>query len=74
MNRIKTLEATESNEEFDYSSPVLGAVSKENPYSVPAGYFDGLAENVLDSIRNSTDHLSAKEELASLSPLLSGLK
>ena len=41
------------------------------PYSVPEGYFNGLAEAILTRIKSS--NVSAKEELESLSPLLSGL-
>ena len=41
------------------------------PYSVPEGYFDGLAEAILTRIKSS--NLSVKDELESLSPLLSGI-
>jgi hypothetical protein len=43
----------------------------EMPYSVPEGYFDGLADAILTRIKSSS--LSVKEELESLSPLLSGI-
>jgi hypothetical protein len=39
------------------------------PYSVPAGYFEGLAASVLAKVRNS----EAAEETAALSPLLAGI-
>ena len=39
------------------------------PYSVPLGYFEGLAEQVLTRIRQE----EAKEELGTLSPLLQQL-
>jgi len=41
------------------------------PYSVPEGYFNGLAEAILTRIKSSTQ--SAKDELENLSPLLSGI-
>lgn len=46
--------------------------STQNVYQLPAGYFDGLADRVLNRIRalNTED---AAEELRYLSPLLSGL-
>lgn len=44
------------------------------PFAVPAGYFEGLAEQALQSVRESSDYQTAKEEIESLSPLLSGLK
>jgi len=48
--------------------PVGGA---EMPYSVPDGYFDGIAAAVMARIKSST--LSAAEEIAQLSPLLAGI-
>lgn len=41
-------------------------------YTVPAGYFEGLADQVLGRIKALEAH-SATEELAHLSPLLSGI-
>ena len=41
------------------------------PYTVPEGYFNGLADSILTRIKSS--NLSLKEELESLSPLLSGI-
>lgn len=43
-----------------------------NPYKVPQGYFDGLADKVLKRVK-AEESLSPKEELESLSPLLSKL-
>jgi hypothetical protein len=40
-----------------------------NPYQVPMGYFDGLAESILNRVKS----VSPKDELESLSPLLSQL-
>jgi hypothetical protein len=36
---IKALEANDAKEELSYLSPFLSNVSKEMPYSVPAGFF-----------------------------------
>jgi hypothetical protein len=52
-------------------SPVLPA-KKDNPYQVPQGYFDNFATSVLQRIK-ADEAQSAKEELETLSPLLSGL-
>jgi hypothetical protein len=41
-----------------------------HPYSVPEGYFEGLAESILAKV---TGQASAKDEIASLSPFLAGL-
>ncbi|MBI3138059.1 MAG: hypothetical protein HYZ15_05710 [Sphingobacteriales bacterium] len=45
---------------------------RENVYVVPAGYFEGLAEQVLRRIR-ATESATAGEELGHLSPLLGRL-
>lgn len=52
-------------------SPVL-AEKKDNPYQVPQGYFDNFAASVLQRIK-ADEAKSPKEELETLSPLLSGL-
>ncbi len=81
LNRIKAMNAANAVEELNYLSPSLNTISKQNIYSVPAGYFENLAENLMRSIREGNDQLhkesvgqTAKEEIESLSPLLSGLK
>ena len=43
--------------------------SPANPYAVPAGYFEGIADAVLAKIKGDT----ASSEIAELSPLLAGL-
>jgi hypothetical protein len=50
-------------------SPVLTGIAHK-AYEVPQGYFEGLAETILNRVK-TLDSLSAKEELESLSPLLS---
>lgn len=42
-----------------------------NPFSVPGGYFDGLAERMLASVKEQ--NTSAADELQALSPLLASL-
>jgi len=44
----------------------------QNIYAVPAGYFEGLADQILNRIR-ALEATNAKEELAYLSPLLSNI-
>jgi hypothetical protein len=68
LNRIKAMEAADAVKELSYLSPALGGMSRQMPYAVPQGYFDTLAENILQSVSNSSDQLTAKEELESLSP------
>lgn len=50
----------------------LADLSAQNSYSVPEGYFEGLAQQVLSRIR-AIEAASAAEELGHLSPLLSQL-
>jgi hypothetical protein len=44
------------------------------PYTIPAGYFEYLENNVLGTIHASDDYQDPKEELGTISPFLSGLK
>jgi hypothetical protein len=46
--------------------------NSNNPYSVPEGYFEGLAASVLAKIKGETP-VSAMEELVRLSPFLAGI-
>lgn len=50
----------------------LADLSAQNTYSVPEGYFEGLADRVLSRIR-AMEAATAAEELGHLSPLLSQL-
>ena len=68
------MEATNAKEELSYLSPFLSNVSKETPYSVPAGFFQNLSEDVLKRISEHEDHQTSEEEIETLSPLLSSLK
>ena len=51
----------------------LSSLPKESPYRVPAGYFEGLEERIMQAIRNHPDYQTSKEELESISPLLNSL-
>ena len=75
------MEATTAKEELTYLSPFLSNVSKEIPYTVPAGFFQNLSDEVLKKISEHEDYLrkesfgqTSEEEIGSLSPLLSSLK
>lgn len=73
MNRIKLLEAENTEEELKLLSPMLASISKQMPYSVPSGYFDNLEEKMMQSVREGSDYQTAEEEINTLSPLLGGL-
>ena len=51
-------------QELSELNSTLATITPQNVYTVPAGYFDGLAAQVLNRIK-------AMEELSSLSPMLS---
>ncbi len=81
INRIKALEATNAKEELEYLSPLLSNISKEMLYSVPLGFFQDFGDSVMARLNENVNHLpkesfgqSGKEEIESLSPLLSSLK
>jgi hypothetical protein len=50
----------------------LNPAPGDNPFSVPEGYFEGLASSILAKIKGEAP-LSAGEEIAQLSPLLAGI-
>lgn len=52
-------------------SPTVAQISPHNTYQVPAGYFEGLAEAILNKVKAAS--LSPKEELETISPLLNSL-
>ncbi|MEO8582771.1 MAG: hypothetical protein ABI415_03180 [Flavitalea sp.] len=54
-------------------SPSLAEPPLVNPFSLPAGYFEELAEQVLRRIRTD-EAQTPSEEIGILSPLLGGLK
>lgn len=56
-------------EELMNISPLVGGIQPVPPYSVPEGFFEGFAGQIMARIRSV--EMSAKEELETLSPLLS---
>ena len=67
MNRRK-----EIPEELKDIAPALAGIDFQQPYKVPAGYFENLAGQIMLRIRLENAG-SAKEELEIISPFLSGL-
>jgi hypothetical protein len=67
MNRRK-----EIPEELKNIAPALAGIDFQQPYKVPADYFENLAGQVMLRIRLENAG-SAKEELEIISPFLSGL-
>jgi hypothetical protein len=67
MNRRK-----EIPEELNNIAPTLAGLDFQQPYKVPAGYFESLPGQILLRIRLE-NAASAKEELEVISPFLSGL-
>lgn len=57
--------------ELNSISPTVAQATNLMPYQVPQGYFEGLAEMILNRIK--TESLNAVDELQTLSPLLGGL-
>lgn len=57
----------------DESLAWLSSLPKEMPFEVPAGYFNELDEKIMDFIRMHPDHQTSREELESVSPLLSSI-
>src|SRR5688572_113893 len=74
LNRIRALEATDADEELNYLSGLLSNVSKEMPYTVPAGFFQNPGDDIMQKINEHTNHETSKEEIKNLSPLLDSLK
>jgi hypothetical protein len=59
------------NEELNGMESSLPGDTNPGPFSVPEGYFDNLAGNIMARIQGT--ELSAREEIQSLSPLLANL-
>ena len=67
MNNRNTIQ-----DELNELNSGLDSGLNNTPYSVPEGYFDGLATAVLAKIKGEQT-VSASEEIAQLSPLLAGI-
>jgi len=59
-------------QELNELNSTLATITPQNPYTVPVGYFDGLAARVLNRIK-AMEAANAVEELGYLSPVLSGI-
>ena len=59
-------------QELQELKSILADAGFQNVYQAPAGYFDGLANEILNRVR-ALEATSASEELAALSPLLSSI-
>lgn len=59
-------------QELQELKSILADTSFQNPYQAPAGYFDGLADEILNRVK-ALEASTASEELATLSPLLSSI-
>jgi hypothetical protein len=59
-------------QELSELKSTLATITPQNIYTVPAGYFDGLAAQVLNRIK-AIEAANAAEELGYLSPVLSGI-
>lgn len=66
MRRIKALDAGNAKEEIAFLSPYLDNISRNLPYSLPAGYFEELDPSFVT--------IDTDRELEAISPLISGLK
>ena len=55
----------------DESLTSLSSFPKEMPFNVPGGYFNELDEKIMEIIRRHPDYQTSREELESVSPLLS---
>ena len=51
----------------------LSSFPKETPFNVPPAYFDELEEKIMEFIQSHPDYQTSKEELESVSPLLSSI-
>jgi hypothetical protein len=58
---------------FKTAETWLPGLPKETPYHVPEGYFEGLQEQIMETIRQHPDYQTSEEELESISPLLNSL-
>jgi hypothetical protein len=67
MNNRNTIQ-----DELNELNSGLNSNSNGTPYSVPEGYFEGLAASVMAKIKGE-DIVSASEEIRQLSPVLAGI-
>ena len=68
LNKINQAESVQ--EELKILSPAIAAISKENIFEVPQGYFNALPISVLNKINQAE---SVHEELKALSPAIAAI-
>jgi hypothetical protein len=51
----------------------LSSLPREMPFNLPTGYFDDLDEKIMEIIRSHPDYQTSREEIESVSPLLSSI-
>ena len=71
IRRVKVLESTDAREELENLSPLLSALPKQTPYTVPEGYFSEMSKNIGRQAVPVSDHISLDEVI---SPVLASLK
>jgi len=71
IQRIKSNEKENSDEELETLSPLLGGLKKKNTFQVPQGYFDDLSGNAIAGAK-AIEFVNV--ELENLSPMMSALK
>ena len=75
LAKVKATYPESAEEELRRLSPMLYALKGENVFSVPDGYFESFAGNVVERLKSQpANPESAEEELRRLSPMLSTLK
>jgi hypothetical protein len=71
INRIKAENAATTKDELELLSPLLGKISKTNPFSSPDGYFTDISDNIIAGVK-AIDFVN--KELENFSPVMIGLK
>lgn len=51
----KTSDILPDDESLEKDSPLLHAIPKENPFSVPSNYFDGLPSEIIEKCREKVE-------------------
>jgi len=70
LNMVKAMDAVDASEELSLLSAVVNGIDRKMPFAVPANYFNGLENRIMEGVLAS----ESEEKLETLSPLLNGLK
>jgi hypothetical protein len=70
LSRVKAMDSMDAREELSLLSPLVNDINRNMPFAIPADYFNGLENKIMEGILAS----ESDEDLETLSPLLSGLK